>query len=127
MVNVEKSGLCQSPCFFATKFKLTDVVASVAIFLTSASNISFPVVERKEGLLVPQRLVHRYYSVNYNIDGTLNSVLGLVFSSIADNDCYTYSGMPNQPDKHKFIEGCSLKLPFTSFGSQCCIRTCHQE
>jgi len=80
------------------------LVTGVAVFLAGVSNVVLPNVEGKDGLSFTQKAAHRYHTINSNVDGTMNGVLGSVFSSIADNDSYTYSGMLKQPDKHKFIE-----------------------
>ena len=63
-----------------------------------------PTVKGKDDLSFTQKEAHRYHTVNSNIDGTINGILGSVFSSVVDNDSYTYSGMLKQPDKHQFIE-----------------------
>ena len=42
--------------------------------------------------------------MNSNADGTINGVLQSVFSTVVDNDAYTFSGMLKQPDNHKFVE-----------------------
>ena len=103
-LNLEKSGLRRSPRFATKKSKLAALVTGVAVFLAGISESTFPSISGKEGLSVTQRAAHRYHTVNSNVDGTLNGVLGSVFSTITDNDCYTYSGMLKQPDKHKFVE-----------------------
>ena len=51
-----------------------------------------------------QKASHQYHTINSNVDGTLNGILGTVFASVVDNDSYTYSGMLKQPDKHQFVE-----------------------
>ena len=103
-MNLEKSGLRRSPRLIAHKPKLTALVTGIAVFLAGVSNVVFPTIEGKNDLSFTQKAAHRYHTVNSNVDGTINGILGSVFSSVVDNDSYTYSGMLKQPDKHQFIE-----------------------
>ena len=104
MIDLGKSGLRRSPRIIAKTSKLTALLTGVAVFLAGVSHTVLPPVESKQGLSVTQRLAHRYHSVNSNVDGTLNGIMQSVFSSVADNDAYTYSGMLKQPDRGKFVE-----------------------
>lgn len=104
MTNLETSGLRRSPRLRSKKTGLVALVMGASVFLAGLTNTVFPPVDGKEGLSTTQRIAHRYHSVNSNVDGTINGVLGSIFATIADNDCYTYSGMLKQPDRHKFIE-----------------------
>ena len=104
MINLKTSGLRRSPRIIAKKSKCAALLTGTAVFLAGVSHIALPTPEGKQGLSVTQRLAHRYHSVNSNVDGTLNGIMQSVFSTVADNDSYTYSGMMKQPDRGKFVE-----------------------
>ena len=59
--------------------------------LAGVSNVVLPTVEGKDDLSFTQKASHRYHTVNSNVDGTINGILGSVFSSVVGNNSYTYS------------------------------------
>ena len=104
ILNLEKYGLRRSPRSMAKKSKLAALVNGVAVFLAGVSNVVLPTIEGKDGLSFTQKAAHRCHTINSNVNGTINGVLGFVCLSIADNGSYTYRGMLKQPDKHKIIK-----------------------
>ncbi len=64
---------------------------------------NIPVADGLCDLSMAQKLAHCYHSMNSNFDGTMNGALGAVFSTTANNDCYTYSNMLKQVNKGQFV------------------------
>ena len=80
------------------------LVTGAAVLFSGVENAVFPTIDGKEGLSVAQKCAHRYHTVNSNVDGTINGVLQSVFSTVVDNDAYTFGGMLKQPDANKSVE-----------------------
>ena len=57
-----------------------------------------------EGLSVVQIYAHIYHTVNSNIDKTINGVRQSVFSTMVDNDAYTFGLMLKQPATIKCVK-----------------------
>ena len=92
------------PRLLAKKSKFTALVTGITVMFAGVVSAVLPTIDGKEGLSVTQRIDHRYHTINSNVDGTINGFLKSVFSTVINNDAYTYSGMLKQPDKRKFIE-----------------------
>ena len=109
IMNFAESGLRQSPHFLPKKSKLMPLVTGAAVLFSGVENTVFPTIDGKEDLFVAQRCAHRYHTMNSNVDATNNGVLQPVFSTVVNNDAYTFGGMLKQPDAAKFVEAMLVK------------------
>ena len=103
-MNLETSGHHWSPRLITKKTKLAALVTGVAVFLFGVPNAILPATEGKNDLSFTQKVVHWYHTIDSNVYGTLNGILGSVFVSVVDNNSYTYIGMLKKPHKQRLVK-----------------------